>query len=87
MSKAILVMDMPDSCIECPCRTRNREEVNICNCLYENNKLAVYNLMHERPDWCPLKPVPEKQIYYTFNDYDNASMDGWNECIDVILGE
>lgn len=37
-----------------------------------------------KPDWCPLKEMPEKTNH---PDYcDNGRYDkGWNECIDYIL--
>lgn len=82
--KAILVIDMPNSCIECTCSDFNKQ--NVCQILVKPIDDETEGL-DGKPDWCPLKPVPEKQIYYTLNDYDNASMDGWNECIDTILGE
>ncbi len=39
-----------------------------------------------RPDWCPLKEVPEKANH---PDYcDNGRFDkGWNACIDEILSK
>lgn len=35
------------------------------------------------PDWCPLKPVPEKKKIdeYFYPNFDYA----WNACIDEIL--
>ena len=61
--KAILVMDMPKSCDECPlCR---RELINawleqygdVCLFSYEDITDECY---FKRPDWCPLRPVLEK---------------------------
>lgn len=86
MSKAILVFDMPDKCMECPCCNCNEYDT-YCGMTDMQLKYDFEQHAYVKPDWCPLKPVPEKQIYYTLNDYDNASMDGWNECIDTILGE
>lgn len=82
MNKAILVIDMPNYCSECIlCR-----ENDFCHemCVAANERIFT----SEKPDWCPLKPVPEKMkgndsIYYQWGDYE----DGWNHCIDSILGE
>ncbi len=42
----------------------------------------------ERPDECPLRPIPEKSLtgnsdYYQWGDWE----DGYNACIDEIIGE
>ena len=58
MSKAILVMDMPESCMGC----------NFMYCDVENNMescqaMEVSKLVElekeDKPDWCPLSPMPE----------------------------
>lgn len=59
MSKAVLVMDMPDKCEECPLELciEGQFNANICRG-YE--KYRVNSDSKKRPDWCPLKPLPEK---------------------------
>lgn len=41
------------------------------------------------PDWCPLKPLPEKKEYIVPIDNVEANKDiiavGWNACIDAII--
>ena len=76
MSKAILVIDMPSGCNECDI---------MCQQYYATIKKEELKC-GMKPHNCPLKPMPEKQINFTFNELDNASMIGWNECIDEILG-
>nr|DAU27629.1 MAG TPA: hypothetical protein [Caudoviricetes sp.] len=40
-----------------------------------------------RPDWCPLKPLPEKNtIENDMTDYQCGMVDGRNQCIDEIAG-
>lgn len=40
-----------------------------------------------RPDWCPLKPLPEKStIENDMTDYQCGMVDGRNQCIDEITG-
>ena len=38
-------------------------------------------------DQCPLKPIPDrKEEGYPNDDYTIGKADGWNDCIDAILG-
>ena len=40
-----------------------------------------------RPDWCPLKPLPEKNTTENdMTDYQCGMVDGRNQCIDEITG-
>lgn len=90
--KAILVIDMPKECWDCPLHRsswdEDNEEIMICRGKYMESHYG------ERPDWCPLKPLPEKKHKIT-NDYESIKSfntyflyrDGWNDCIDEILGE
>ena len=36
------------------------------------------------PDWCPLKPLPEKMTGVAQTDHWNSIKAGWNACIDAI---
>ena len=60
MSKAILIIDMPNNCNECKIRFDD-EYSNWCP--YDNpepNGVWQYVDNKTKPDWCPLKPLPEK---------------------------
>lgn len=38
------------------------------------------------PDWCPLKPLPEKSTTENdMTDYQRGMVDGRNQCIDEIV--
>lgn len=81
MSKAVLVMDMPESCYQCPFGNDDAECDVVGRPFDVNTKI-------EKPDWCPLRPMPEKKseevpIAYT---HFGAYKDGWNACIDAIGG-
>lgn len=39
-----------------------------------------------KPDWCPLKPLPEKMTGVASTDHWNSINSGWNGCIDEITG-
>ena len=79
--KAILVIDeMPTRCLGCPCYY---EDKGRCQNTWESveDDLA-------RPSWCPLKPLPDKiDQGYPCDTYDEGYGDGWDACIDEILGE
>lgn len=85
MDKAILVINMPKSCDECPLFGSHYSDL-CCKAL--NNRGINYPYPADfRQDWCPLKPMPKKMkghdsIYYQWGDYE----DGYNACIDEILG-
>ena len=73
-TKAILVIDTPNDCYECPCYY---EDKDMCEAFDKKAKADS-----GRPSWCPLRPLPQK--------YDEAQMreqKGWNRCLDEILGE
>ena len=90
MKKAVLVMDMPSSCMECLfCRG-----LNVCRlkqCLEKDGVLSVFTvdnqiLNNSKPDWCPLRELPEKRST-EYNPARNPyTTEGYNTCIDEILG-
>lgn len=90
MSKAILIVDMPESCKDCELLWRGRYSV-FCPVELSCNTKDVYDYVEvsTKPDWCPLRPMPEK--YDTDNtpynlDYNEDYERGYNSCVDEILG-
>lgn len=84
MSKAIFVMDMPNSCDECPLFNTKREGV-LCNgALNKTNNWSSPS--NKRQDWCPLKRIPKKddENYYP-DEYMDGYADGWNAFIDRLI--
>ena len=82
MAKAVLVMDMPEQvCQKCTLcyETENDDEYLCC----ATGKFVPNG---KKPDWCPLRELPEKANH---PDYcDNGRFDkGWNACLDEILKE
>jgi hypothetical protein len=81
MSKSVLVIDTPENCGKCKfisefwCRAMDGRRVL-------NNDVP--------PDWCPLKPLPEKKEYIVPIDNVESQKDiiavGWNACINEITG-
>lgn len=84
MSKAVLVINTSSTCKECElhCITFGCKKLMK---RYENYKDG-------KPDWCTLKPMPEKKetnvlstsplLKGTLSEYSK----GWNDCIDAIMG-
>ena len=85
MSKAILVFDMPESCGECDIMFPD-EYSDWCGwCRGEEVYDHVKN--DTKPDWCPLRKMPEKRKINIVLDHD-VDLDcsiGYNGCIDEIL--
>lgn len=81
MPKAVLVMDMPESCDMCDLRYT----------LPFGNKVCYIKLKgvtgQERPDWCPLRELPEHKPTIGIVEESNRLLmnAGWNACLDKIL--
>lgn len=102
MSKAVLIVEMPGRCMDCPLEFGVEGQImaNICRG-YEKYR---FNPDHsKKPDWCPLREVPEKieidrmrqeaienDCYDISNGIDEAYIQGkcvgWNTCISSIEG-
>lgn len=93
--KAILVIDMPTECIECPFHRIYADDgwqnETHCSLLNMRNKDGV----NTRAEWCPLKPMPQKQNndkekswreYFQTRgaSYQYGHIDGWNDCLEEI---
>lgn len=84
MSKAVLVIDMPDSCDKCEFGYYSDGRILLCG--YKDKIGDKEN----KPNWCPLQPIPERKGKHSelnMYDTDNHYEIGWNACLDKILGE
>ena len=86
MAKAVLIMDMPESCSR-------------CNFLYEFQGIKKCRLMNvlnggasrvsqntftvKRHEKCPLRELPDKE--HNDNEYSDGYDAGWNACLDKII--
>ena len=97
MRKSALVTDTPKNCYDCPFGTEycgDSEYEGCCElaeCLDSDMRLITEeHYDHEsesRPDWCPLKPLPEKSTTENdMTDYQCGMVDGRNQCINEIIG-
>lgn len=87
MSKAILVIDMPKCCKECDLIIHGTPVF----CAIKLKDIKTHDRYVEKPDWCPLRPMPEKQEehpadYYLFGSLGVAFTQGYNSCISQIGG-
>lgn len=91
MSKAVLVLDMPESCDVCPFSTMYETPDGLIECenpLSEEYGCNVSDYEGTRPDECPLRELPEKKnVKDTETATAFATFIGWNACIDEITGE
>lgn len=84
MSKAVLVVDMPESCNSC----RSRYAFGECGVLHRYIEDSV-----NKPDWCPLRALPDKResVQYASGDWktiiNNIKSSGYNDCINDILAQ
>lgn len=88
--KAILILDMPTCCEDCPCMNwASYEDEILCGALGEelfvNEKEEVIKSKR-----CPLKPMPQKEEKPKESglNWDNAFncgfVVGWNACLEEI---
>lgn len=87
--KAILVMDMPSSCNECPLFNSHYSDMT---CRANGNGINYPYPKDKRQDWCPLKPMPIKKerevVEENYNGgYSHGIVHGYNACIDELLSE
>lgn len=82
MSKSVLVMNTPESCRSCYLRGFT---LDLQYCRVKKKDIKDTSV---KPDWCPLRPLPEKMAGVAPTDHwINSIKAGWNGCIDEITGE
>lgn len=81
--KAILVLnEMPSVCKDCPLRVSIDESI----CVKTLKDITDKEYFEQRPDWCPLRPAPEKR-HSNDNLMELLADIVRNACIDEILGD
>ena len=100
MGKSVLIMNTPKGCFACPFHMADFN-FNLCLATRNDSIKIISKVSHEgfkklagRPDWCPLKPLPDKmkltgvygREYFQSNGKMPSYKIGWNDCIDVITG-
>lgn len=96
MSKSVLVIDTPETCLDCMFCFEVYEGVEACCSVVndESNKGLCRDIecdggyCQNKPEWCPLKELPEEEHSdYYLDEYCDGYDDGWNKFRDRILGE
>lgn len=96
MNKSVLVIDTPETCLDCMFCFEVYEGVDACCSIMsdENDKSLCKDIKcdggycQSKPNWCPLKEVPEEEHNkYCFDEYCDGYDDGWNTFRSRILGE
>lgn len=88
MSKSVLVIDTPKGCNECRLCFIGNYGAKRC----AGKDQAIFLTENQKkPDWCPLQDIPLKKNVRDFNispgDFEQKGyQQGWNACIDEILG-
>lgn len=93
IKKSVLVLDTPETCLDCMFCFELDEGVNACCSVMsdENDKSLCRYIQCDggycqgKPDWCPLKELPERRKYD--EEFFNGEVKGWNDCLKKIIGE
>lgn len=89
MSKGIIVVDIPENCLNCGCKLCF-DRSYYCGAKARYLDDWEFDIQNEKPDWCPIRSMPEKKEVcgrYPQPDGVTASFkSGWNACIEEILG-
>lgn len=70
--KAILVMEMPENCINCPLNSSER-------CRVKPTVGITILPQRSRPQLCPLVPMPERDVPGVANEYNAGIREDWRQ--------
>lgn len=87
MNKSVLVIDTPENCISCSISRDCSDILETCTFCPITGKCVLNKDAEMIPEWCPLKPLPEKNTTENdMTDYQCGMVDGRNQCINEITG-
>lgn len=102
MSKSIILIETPQRCSMCKFLNGTENGYHYCHMLDFDYQVDEYmqSTPKGKPDWCPLKEVPDKKKekqymkrlnsnrnIETYGERTDLCAVGWNDCIDEILKE
>ena len=82
MAKGIIVVNAPENCKKCEYRLTNGY------CIPSRKDIFKFALSNQKPDWCPIRQMPERKAAYMSMCIDSKECcenRGYNACIDEIL--
>lgn len=99
MEKGFILVDVPETCLECRFCVELHEGIQAC-CVLVNNqnnhdefKEIDVSYTQGKPKWCPIRQFPEKKepskfpispiLPWQHTDYEK----GWNHCLDYLEGK
>lgn len=86
MKKAVIVIEMPKNCDDCPFRVLSDKYHCVVNGRYCGDEQGFYSSL-TKPSWCPLRPLPEKWERQPYNSQSRVDWKiGYNDCLDDIQG-
>ena len=83
MAKGIIVMDIPEKCEYCELAKYVTCNDRFCMPM---QKYVYIEQMYRKPDWCPIKKIPEKIEVLKYPHSMKFSR-GWNACLNEIEGK
>ena len=93
MSKSALVIDTPETCLDCMlCFELDEGTKAFCLVMDDENDKGLCRdiqcdggYCQNKPEWCPLKEIPNRRKYG--EEFFNGDVKGWNDCLKEIIGE
>lgn len=86
--KGIIVVDIPECCDKCRFSSEAFDsdlfEEGECYCTLKSQSVDEIKEGY-KPDWCPIKQIPEKMDTDACSAQSRCIATGYNHCIDKIL--
>lgn len=90
MAKGIIVVDIPERCLDCDfCREINEGIEACCEISIDPDDEECLRMIEDycqsKPNWCPIKPIP-KRLKYADYKCERSFVEGFNICLEEIEG-
>ena len=85
MAKGIIVVNATERCNQCKFWFAKSTMPIKYMCMAGQKEITEKNLNENKPDWCPIKPIPKKDTREYMSRELNFLKKGWNDCIDEII--
>lgn len=82
MSKAVLIMDMPDCCADCQLAD---DDPSGLYCVPADKYYDGEESTEDRASWCPLRELPEKKERRIGEHGERMFRAGFNACLNEIM--